>query len=76
MRRTLIAFLSCTVLLLISSGTAQTPDSKDEQELLALVKEVQGQQAQLLGNQAKIETKLTEIAETIRVARIFSGRSE
>ena len=54
---------------------AQAPPSKDDQELLALIKEVQGQQAQIADNQTKIEVKLAELAETIRVARIFAAKA-
>ena len=56
-----------------SAIRGQAPTS-DEQKLLTLVKEVQAQQVQIADNQAKIDAKLTEIAETIRVARIFTGR--
>jgi len=57
-----------------SSGVAQTPNN--EQQLLALIKEVQTQQAQIADNQVKMATKLTEIAENIRVSRIYSERQE
>jgi hypothetical protein len=63
-------------LLAVLSCPAQTADPKDEpQQLLALVKEVQAQQAQIVANQAKIEAKLVELAESMRVARIYSSRS-
>jgi hypothetical protein len=61
--------------LIIASGFAQTPAAKDDQQLLALVKEVQAQQAQIVDNQGKIDTKLAELTETVRVARIFAGRA-
>jgi hypothetical protein len=74
-RISLVTFLSATVLALISN--AQAPDPKEEQErqILALVKEVQTQQAQIVANQASITAKLGDLAETMRVARIFSRRS-
>jgi hypothetical protein len=74
-RISLVIFLSATVLALISN--AQAPDPKEEQErqILALVKEVQTQQAQIVANQASITAKLGDLAETMRVARIFSRRS-
>jgi septal ring factor EnvC (AmiA/AmiB activator) len=75
MKRTLFALLF-PVILFISSSVAQTPDSKQEQELAALIKEVQAQQAQIADNQAKIETQLADVAETVRVARIFSKREK
>jgi hypothetical protein len=49
--------------------------STEEQQLLAMVKEIQTQQAQIADNQAKIEAKLTTIAEAVRVARIYSSRA-
>jgi hypothetical protein len=54
---------------------AQAPDAADPQQLLALVKEVQAQQAQIADNQTKIESKLAEVTETIRVARLFAGKA-
>jgi hypothetical protein len=74
MRQILHAILFSTGLLVISSTAAQAPDPKDEQQLLALVKEVQAQQAQILDNQSKIEVKLAALAEAIRVARIYTSR--
>ncbi|MEY2439518.1 MAG: hypothetical protein QOI34_903 [Verrucomicrobiota bacterium] len=70
--------ISSTILglcaLLIASGSAQTPSGKEDQKLLALVKDVQTQQAQIAENQTKIESKLAEVAEAVRVARIYAGR--
>ena len=74
MKRIPLALLFAATLL-ISSSVAQTPDSK-EQQLAALIKEAQAQQAQIADNQAKIETQLAGLAETIRVARIFSKREK
>ena len=74
MKRIPLALLFAATLL-ISSSVAQTPDSK-EQQLAALIKEAQAQQAQIADNQAKIETQLSGLAEAIRVARIFSARSQ
>ena len=73
MKRPLFALL--LIFLAVLSGPAQTSKNDDPQQLLALVKEVQTQQAQIAANQAKIEAKLAELAETIRVARIYSSRS-
>jgi hypothetical protein len=70
MRRLVISL--CLILPFFSSGVAQTPNN--EQQLLALIKEVQTQQAQIADNQAKIDAKLAEVAETIRVARLFVGK--
>jgi len=75
MKRIFLALLF-PVTLLISSSVAQTPDPKQEQQLAALIKEVQAQQAQIAENQAKLETQLADVAETVRVARIFSKREK
>ncbi|HXX41888.1 MAG TPA: hypothetical protein VEI58_06450 [Chthoniobacterales bacterium] len=61
-------------LLIFSSSIAQPSDS--EQQLLALVKEVQTQQTQIADNQAKIDAKLVEVAEAVRLARIYSKRGK
>lgn len=70
------AILLSLTLLLFSSGAAQTPDSRQEEQLLALAKEIQAQQVQIADNQAKIDGKLAEVAETIRVARLYSARAK
>ena len=74
MKRILLALLLPATLMVMSFSGAQTPDANQEQRLLALIKEVQTQQAQLAENQAKIEEKLAEVAETVRTARIYSKR--
>ena len=76
MKRILLALLLPATLMVMSFSGAQTPDANREQRLLALIKEVQTQQTQMAENQKKIETKLAEIGETVRVARIFAGRSQ
>ena len=76
MKRILLALLLPATLMVMSFSGAQTQDANQEQRLLALIKEVQTQQAQMAENQKKIETKLAEIGETVRVARIFAGRSQ
>jgi hypothetical protein len=66
------------ILLTLASAlpvSAQAPDTRDQQHLTDLVRELQSQQAQIIDNQTKIETKMAELAETIRVARIFAGRA-
>jgi hypothetical protein len=69
----LIVILSLA--LLVSGPAAEAPDTRQvPEQVLALVKEVQGQQAIIADNQAKIDAKLATIAEAIRVARIYSSR--
>ena len=74
MKRALIV-LSFVALTTIPFGVAQTPDSNQEQKLLALIKDVQTQQAQLAENQAKIEEKLKDLEDTIHDARIYTKRT-
>jgi endonuclease III len=76
MKRILLALLAPGTLLVMSFSAAQTPDANQEQKLLALIKEVQTQQAQLAENQGKIEEKLAQVTETIRTARIYSKREK
>ena len=76
MKRILLALLLPATLMVMSFSGAQTPDANEEQRLLALIKEVQTQQAQLTENQAKIEEKLAAVTETVRAARIYSKREK
>ena len=70
-------FLLLTVTLLgISASVGQISDPNQQATLLALVKDVQIQQAQLAANQAKIEEKLTALSEAIRTARIYTKREK
>jgi hypothetical protein len=48
---------------------------RDQQQMAALAKEVQAQQATIADNQKKIDEKLAAIAEALRQARIFSTRA-
>jgi endonuclease III len=75
MNRILSALALPAVLLTISFSSAQTPDANQEQKLLALIKDVQTQQAQMAANQAKIDEKLNDLADIIRDARLYSKRS-
>jgi hypothetical protein len=69
--------IACFAAFALFSMRAQAPNAKDgeQEQLLALVKQVQEQQAQIVSNQKKIDGKLAELSETIRTARIFSSRS-
>ena len=75
MKSILITFSISAAMLILPLSVAQTPNSTDQERILALIKEVQIQQAQIVDNQAKIETKLADLAETIRVARIHAARA-
>jgi hypothetical protein len=69
----LLAF--CAIITLVFSAPAQAPKHNPAQEeLAALIKEVRAQQGAIAANQAKISEKLATLAESIRVARIYSSR--
>lgn len=54
---------------------AQSPLADEQQrQLETLLRQVQAQQLQIAENQAKIEEKLATLAESIRVARLYSSR--
>jgi hypothetical protein len=67
-------------LLLVSFAVirlqAQAPaGSEEEQQLLALVKQVQAEHKLIAENQAKLEVKAQELAETVRSARFMAARA-
>ena len=69
---------TCLFALLAVSAPAAEPSKEsqgEQQQLLALVKEVQSQQAAIAENQTKIDAKLAAIAEALRLAKIYSSRS-
>jgi len=74
MKRTISTGIVALLAVLASSGSAQNPAAENEQRLLALVQQVQSQQTQITANQDKIDSKLAEVSEAIRLARIFAGR--
>ena len=74
MKPTLL-FAFCALITLALSAPAQAPQQNPAQvELAGLVKELRAQQAAMAANQAKISEKLATLAESIRVARIYSSR--
>jgi hypothetical protein len=74
MKPTLL-FAFCALIMLVSAAPAQSPPrNAAQEELAALIKEVRAQQAAVAANQAKINEKLATLAETIRIARIYSSR--
>ncbi len=70
----LILLFSLALLGAAPGADAPSATQQQEQQLLAVAKEVQAQQAAIAENQAKIDEKLVTIAESLRVARIFSSR--
>jgi hypothetical protein len=47
---------------------------RDQQQVVALAKEVQVQQTAIADNQAKIDAKMVTIAEALRLAKIYASR--
>jgi hypothetical protein len=68
---------TCLFALPVNAPAAEPPkdNEREQQQLLALAKEVQSQQAAIAENQTKIDAKLAAIAEALRLARIYSSRS-
>jgi len=63
------------IALLAGATGAQSPANDEQQrQLEAMLKQVQAQQIQIAENQAKIDEKLATLAESIRVARLYSSR--
>jgi uncharacterized protein YlxW (UPF0749 family) len=65
------------ILFMAHFASPQTPPAADrsQEQLVALLKEVRAQQADLAANQAKIDEKLAAVAEAVRQARIYSSRA-
>jgi hypothetical protein len=70
----LAAFLSLALLTTAPAADDTKEKQQQTQKLLALVKDVQGQQKTIAENQGKIDEKLVTIAEAVRLARIYSSR--
>ncbi len=73
----LSAFIAIPLLVIVINAAAAEPPKdleREQQQVAALAKEVQAQQATIADNQAKIDAKMTAIAEALRQARIYSTR--
>jgi hypothetical protein len=69
--------LSALIAVCLLSGGAFAADpsaDRDQQQVIALAKEVQAQQIAIAENQKKIDEKMAAIAEALRLARIYAGR--
>ena len=66
----------CLFSLLVSSPAAEPSkeNEREQQQAVALVKEVQAQQATIAENQTKIDAKMATIAEALRLAKIYASR--
>ena len=75
MKRLSALTVSFSLALLAVAPAAEAPSAQRQaDQVLAVAKEVQGQQAAIAENQAKIDAKLATLAEAIRVARIYAAR--
>lgn len=76
MKRLSALTLLFSLALLVAAPGADAPSAtqQQEQQVLAVAREVQDQQTAIAENQAKIDAKLATIAEYLRVARIYSSR--
>ena len=61
-------------IVLAASLAAQSPVPDDQKQLEAMLQDVQAQQLEIADNQIKIDGKLAQVAEAIRVARIYASR--
>jgi hypothetical protein len=70
--QTAVVAMGLLTVPLLSAETA--PGGTEQQPVIAVIKEIQAQQASIAENQAKIDAKLAALAEAIRIARIYSSR--
>ena len=47
---------------------------REQQQVVALAKEVQAQQVAIAENQTKIDAKLVTVGEAVRLAKIYASR--
>ena len=65
-----------TSLICLFAAVAWPAHAQDQAaQLLATVNGLKQQQAQIADNQAKLDQKIAEVGESIRVARIFMSRA-
>ena len=61
-------------LSVVSAAEPAKESERDQQQLVALTKEVQTQQTAMTENQTKINEKVAAIAEALRLAKIYASR--
>jgi hypothetical protein len=68
---------TCLFVSLVPAPAAEPSkeSEREQQQFLALAKELQTQQAAIVENQAKIDAKTAKIAEILRLAKIYTSRS-
>ena len=68
-----IAVIACLSIALLQSSDAAEPANPQDQQLAAMVKELQQQQALIAANQAKIDAKLQTVAAAVSMARTIGA---
>jgi hypothetical protein len=68
-----IAAITCLSLALLHNSNAAEVATAQDQQIAALVKELQEQQALIAANQAKIDAKLQTVANAVRIARTLGA---
>jgi|GEM_PF-2808711 uncharacterized protein YlxW (UPF0749 family) len=72
--KSIVRLILLAAALAVVSSSAQMPDTADQQ-LLNLVQQLTTKQAELTDNEGKIETKVSNLAESVRTARILMSRA-
>jgi len=70
----LIAVCALSATIGVSAAEPSKESDRDQQQAIALAKELQTQQTAIADNQKKIDEKMAAIAEALRQARIYAGR--
>lgn len=75
--KTLSALLAVCLLAAVGVRAAEPSkeSEREQQQVVALAKEVQAQQTTIADNQAKIDAKMVTIAEALRLAKIYASRA-
>ena len=63
------------VAILVTILLYAQPSQAEPQELFERVQELQIQQARIADNQTKAESRMADLKETVRVARIYASRA-
>jgi hypothetical protein len=66
---------ACLIGIGSAAFAAEPPKDRDQQQVITLSNEVQGQQKAIAENQAKIDEKMAGLAEALRLAKIYASRA-
>lgn len=73
--------LPCLIATCLFASLATAPAAepakeaeREQQQLVALTREIQAQQVLIADNQVKIDAKMATVAEALRLAKIYSSR--